>query len=102
MAQRLELQELLDSLLPAGQEAYFDPPPTVNMSYPCIRYELDRIDIRHADNQPFKHMKRYQLTVMDRDPDSDIPDKVAQLPRVAFDRKFTADNLHHFVFTLFF
>jgi hypothetical protein len=100
MADRLELQELLTSLLPEGKVAYFQPPPS--MGYPTIEYHLDRIDIRYADNLPYKHAKRYQLTVMDKDPDSDIPDKVAQLPRVAFDRKFTADNLHHFVFTLFF
>lgn len=102
MAQRLELQELLEGLLPDGQRAYFQPPPTVKMSYPCIVYNRDGMDIRHADNMPFKHMKRYQITVVDTDPDSDIPDKVAELPRVAFDRSFTADNLHHDVFTLFF
>lgn len=102
MAPRLELQELLTTLLPAGKHAYFQPPPTQKMTYPCIEYHLDRIDIRHADNRPYRHTKRYQLTVMDPDPDSDIPDQVALLPRVAFDRKFTADNLHHFVFTLYF
>lgn len=102
MAPRLELQELLTSLLPEGKKAYFQPPPTVQMEYPCIVYNRDRIDISHADNGPYKHEKRYQITVMDPDPDSEIPDKVAQLPRVSFDRAFTADNLHHDVFTLFF
>lgn len=101
MALRLELQELLEGLLPEGQRGYFEPPESLKLNYPCIVYNRDRIDIRHADNRPFKHMKRYQITVITDDPDSDIPDKVAQLPRVAFDRAFVTDNLHHDVFTLF-
>ena len=102
MAQRLELQVLLEGQLPEGKRAYFEPAESLLLSYPCIVYNRDRIDIRHADNRPYKHMKRYQITVITDDPDSDIPDKVALLPRIAFDRSFVADNLHHDVFTLFF
>jgi len=101
MAQRLDLQALLIDLLGSGN-VYFQPPASVAMKYPCIVYNRDHIDISHADNEPFKHQKRYQITVIDPDPDSDIPDKVANLPRVAFNRSFTTDNLHHDVFTLFF
>lgn len=102
MAPRLELQALLRGLLPEGWEDYFQPPSNLKLSYPCIVYHLDRIEIHHADNIPFRHLKRYQITVIAPDPDSDIPDKVAQLPRVAFDRAFVTDNLNHTVFTLYF
>jgi hypothetical protein len=102
MAQRLELQVLLEGLVPEGWEVYFQPPTNLKLSFPCIVFNRDHIHIRHADNVPFKHTKRYQITVIDPDPDSEIPDKVAQLPTVSFDRAFTADNLHHDVFTLFF
>jgi hypothetical protein len=99
MAPRSELQALLETLV---DNVYHDPPETLTMNYPCIVYNRDFINIRHADNRPYKHRKRYQITVVDRDPDSEIPDMVAQMPSCSFVRSFTADNLHHDVFNLFF
>jgi len=101
MAPRLDLQAILVSLL-GSKNVYFQPPPTVQMSYPCIVYNRQDIRTEFADNEPYKHKKRYQVTVIDKDPDSDIPDKVAALPMCSYDRFFTADNLNHDVFNLFF
>jgi hypothetical protein len=55
-----------------------------------------------ANNLPFRHTKRYQVTVIDRDPDSLIPDKVAALPMCLHNRFFVANNLNHDVFNLYF
>lgn len=101
MAQRLDLQELLVTLLGSGN-VYFQPPPTVKMQYPCIIYKRDYMVIEHSDNKPYKHKKRYQVTVVDANPDSDIHDKLAELPLCSYDRFYTADNLNHDVFNLFF
>lgn len=101
MAQQSELQELLLSLL-GSPNVYFQPPASLQMVYPCIRYELDDIRMRHADNRPYNHTDRYKVTVIDRNPNSDIREKVAALPMCSFDRFFTADNLNHYVFNLFF
>lgn len=101
MAPRLDLQELLVELL-GSPNVYFQPPETVNLQYPCIVYHRDFVDTDHADNLPYKHVKRYSITVIDQDPDSDIPDKVGELPSCSYDRFFTADNLNHDVFRLFF
>lgn len=101
MAPRLQLQEILKAIL-GSSNVYFQPPPGVQMKYPAIVYKRDRIDIQHADNKPYKNAKRYQITVIDRNPDSDIPDKVAALRTCSFDRSFTADNLNHDVFNLYF
>jgi hypothetical protein len=99
MAQRLELQALLLSMVP---NVYFQPPPTVMMKYPCIVYKRDYNNTEFADDKPYKHRKRYMVTVIDQNPDSDIPDKVRELPLCLFDRFYTADNLNHDVFKLFF
>jgi hypothetical protein len=72
------------------------------MVYPCILYKRDNRKTRHADNQPYNVRKRYLVTVIDRSPDSTIPDLVAALPSCVFDRFYTADNLNHDVFKLFF
>ncbi len=101
MAQRLELQSLLTEIL-GSDHVYFQPPATVIMEYPCIIYKRDFESIKFADDKPYSHRKRYQVIVIDRDPDSVIPDKIAELPLSTYDRFYTAENLNHDVFKLFF
>ena len=101
MAQRLELQALLVSISELDN-VYFQPPPSVIMKYPCIVYRRDYELVNHADDIRYKHMKRYLVTVIDRDPDSGILDKIAELPMCTYDRFYTADNLNHDVYKLFF
>lgn len=101
MAQRSELQSLLESILDS-EHVYFQPPTNVALIYPCIIYKRDLTQTDFADNGPYKRMKRYQVTVIDRDPDSAIPEKVADLPLCIFIRFYTVDNLNHDVFNLFF
>lgn len=100
-SKRLELQALLIELLGSGN-VYFQPPSNVQMQYPCIVYNRDSTSTDFANNHPYRNKKRYQVTVIDRDPDSDVPDKVEALPLCSFNRSFTADNLNHDVFNLFF
>ena len=105
MGQRLELHDILKALMssdPAEQHVYFQPPSNVQMKYPCIVYQRDDVDIEYANNNPYRHCKRYQVTVIDLDPDSVIPDKVAALPSARFSTHFVADNLYHDVLTLYF
>jgi hypothetical protein len=101
MAQRLELQGILTDIL-ASNNVYFQPPPSVQMEYPCIVYNRDDQDIVHADNKTYRRTTRYLVTVIDRDPDSTIPEKVGELPLCVYDRFYTADNLNHDVYKLFF
>jgi hypothetical protein len=56
----------------------------------------------YADDGLYLHTKRYLLTVIDHDPDSNLPDKVEELPMCRFDRFFASENLNHHVFNLFF
>lgn len=72
------------------------------MKYPCIVYERSRIEPDFADNLPYIFRDRYQVTVIDKDPDSDLPRKIAALPMCVHDRHYTASNLHHDVFNLYF
>ena len=87
MAPRLELQSILTELL-GSKQVYFQPPPTVQMAYPCIVYRRDYELSRFADDTPYKHDKRYLVTVIDRNPDSGIPDKIAENCRNAFSIDF--------------
>ena len=95
---RLDLQSLLETFT---DHVYFQPPTNVQMQFPCIVYKLDDMDSDFADNRPYYRKKRYMVTVIDRDPDTSIPDNVADLPLTSFLRNFVADNLHHFVILLY-
>lgn len=101
MAQRLELQAILVAIL-GSSNVYFQPPPTLKMQYPCIIYKRDRLNTIFADNKPYKNKTRYQVTVVDPNPDSIIHEKVALLPMCSYERFYTADNLNHDVLDLFF
>lgn len=101
MGTRQELQNMLTALLP-GVNIYFQPPPTVKMSYPCVVYKKDYAETKFSDNKPYNYQKRYLLTVIDKNPDSQIPDKIAALPMCSYDRFYFAENLNHDVFKLFY
>lgn len=100
MAPRAEFHAKLEAIL-GSENVYFQPPVDKKMVYPCIRYDLVDVDVEHADNLPWRSDKRYMVTIIDRDPDSAIPDKVADLPLCSFSRYYRADGLNHFVFNLF-
>lgn len=101
MGQRLDLQALLVYIL-GSDNVYFQPPPSIKMLYPCIVYNRDYEATRFAGDKPYSHKKRYQVTVIDRNPDSIIPAKIAELPMCIFERFYAADNLNHDVYKLFF
>jgi hypothetical protein len=99
MASRLQLQSLLETLT---EHVYFQPPINLQMQYPCIVYFRDGSDAQYADDLLYLHTKRYQVTVIDRNPDTALSDAVEALPLCSFSRYFAADNLNHYVFSLFF
>ena len=101
MAQRQQLHSLLKSLL-GSDNVYFQPPPNHKMLYPAIVYRRDDDKVVHAGNKPYNRRLRYQVIVIDPNPDSILPGKIADLPLCSFNRFYTADKLNHDVFNLFF
>ena len=99
MAQRLELHALLTEIVP---NVYFQPPNGLKMQYPCIRYRYSDEDVKRADNVLYSFTARYQLTIIDSDPDSLLPAKVRDLPMSRFSRFYAAENLNHYVYDLYF
>lgn len=99
MGRRLDLHRVLTSITP---NVYFQPPANVQMEHPCIVYKRDSADTKFAGNQPYSYVQRYMVTVIDRDPDSEIPGRIAMLPMCLFNRNYPANGLHHDVFNLYF
>jgi hypothetical protein len=100
MASRLDLQAKLEKILGSGN-VYFQPP--ARMNYPCIKYSLSGIATKRADNAIYNSINRYEVIVIDYDPDSTIHTKILESFRMcSFDRAYKANNLNHFVLTLYF
>ena len=101
MNNRLNLHELLCKTL-GSRQVYFQPPESVKMKYPVIVYSRNRIDNEHANDGVYIQSPSYSITVIDKNPDSDIVERVSRLPRCRFDRHYTADNLNHDTFTIYY
>lgn len=99
MGQRLDLQTLLETLTP---NVYFQPPDNLQIQYPCIVYQRYIATTEFADNIPYKYNQRYQVTVIDRNPDSLIVGKVAALPKCIKNRFYVVSNLNHDVFNMYY
>jgi hypothetical protein len=99
MAPRLQLHQLLETF---ADHVYFQPPVNVQLQYPCIIYKRDFADTKFADDKPYNHTLRYMITIIDPNPDSEIPNKVASMRMSLFNRFFTADNLNHDVYSVYF
>lgn len=101
MASRLNLQTELETIL-GSRNVYYQPPESVKMKYPAIVYSRKNIDNIFADDTVYTQNHSYELTVIDPNPDSEIVMKVSMLPACTFDRHYTADNLNHDVFRLYY
>jgi len=98
---RLELHEILCGIL-GSRNVYFQPPENLKMKFPCIIYEHENNDVKHADNRKYMKKRRYQVTIIDKDPDTEIPERLDELMFASFDRRFTADNMNNIVYTLYY
>jgi hypothetical protein len=99
MGQRLQLHQLLETFT---ENVYFQPPTNIQLKYPCIIYKRDFADTKFANDKPYALKTRYMVTIIDQNPDSDIPSKVASMPLSLFNRFYTADNLNHDVYNVYF
>ena len=102
MASRLNLQDEFEQVL-GIENVYFQPPEKYKLSYPCLIFQLNTGDTQFADDKPYTFKRQYMATYITKDPDSEMPDKIAKhFPMSRMDRFYTADNLNHFVFMIYY
>ena len=99
MGSRLELQNLLESIL-GSRNVYYQPPESIKIKYPAIIYSRNGIDNNFADDIVYMQNHTYQIIVIDANPDSEIVNKISKLPMCRYNRHYTSDNLNHDVFIL--
>lgn len=99
---RQELGQKLRRIL-GSDNVYFQPPNNTKIQYPCIIYSKEQPSQKHADDQCYYSMDKYEILVVDRDPDSDIPDKINDgFEHCQISRYFVKDNLNQTILTLYY
>lgn len=99
MNNRIDFRNFLETFC---KNLYFQPPANIQMKYPAIVYKINSVDTNHANNKPYTSFVSYQLTVIDKDPDSVIFRELLKAPMCVFNRSYTSDNLNHFIFTIYY
>ena len=98
---RLQIQTALEAV-DADLHVYYQPPASVKIKYPAIIFKLENIDQRFADDWTYNKDRSYMLTLIHKDPDNDIVDKLVwAFPKIRFDRTYISDNLYHYVYVLY-
>ena len=101
MADRLDLQSLLEELM-ESRNVYYKPPESTKMQYPAIRYSKKNIESVYANDSKYLLRDCYELIVISRTPDHPVIKKLLALPYCSYDRPYVADNLYHDVLTIYY
>lgn len=105
-ARRLQVQAELEGYLEGvvsdpTQHVSFQPDESSKIKYPHIVYSRDPAYKVHADNITYLLRDRYEVTYIDREPDSPVFDKLELRPNCSHTASFVEDGLHHAVFDLY-
>lgn len=100
MSNRLKLH---GELVTFSNNVYFQPPSNISLTYPCIIYQKNGKQGRYADDDLYSNIQRYNLTVIDKDPDSVIADNIEKhFGYCKITDNFTTDNLNHTSLSLYY
>lgn len=98
---RIELQYIFENIM-KNKNVYFQPPESLKINYPAIVYERSKIDTIYADDNPYVWNRKYQVTLIDKNPDSVYIKDILKLKKCKHIRHFTVDNLNHDVFEIYY
>lgn len=101
MDRRLELHKILKDASKL-ERVYFQPHENVRLVYPCLIYSLDGIKSEFGDNRGYIGNRQYQLTLITRDPDTVIIDRLMSLTMCTFSTSYVKDQLYHYIFRIYY
>ena len=99
---RLDLQAKFEEIL-GCRHVYFQPPASLLMQYPAIRYELKDFRTRSANNSAsYISSTGYECVLISKEPaDETYLRQIFKIPYCKFGRYYRAENLHHYTFTIY-
>lgn len=98
---RLTVHEKLLSIIGEFSDdgkVYFKPDSNVKLKYPCIVYSRKGSVSKFANNKKYLEYIEYQVTVIDRDSDSEIVNRI--LDEFEYSQRtveFVKDGLYHLI-----
>lgn len=101
MGKRLNLQSKLEELL-GSRNVYYQPPDSVKMEYPAIKYSKSDVKLTYANDSKYSKTNRYELIVISKKPDDPVIEKLLTLQYCSYDRHYISDNLYHDVLTIYY
>lgn len=100
-----QLLQMLD-ILTNHANLYYEPPSGTLMMYPCMRITQADLDLKRADNKKYLATMAYTLTyITENDVDiliDPITSALLDLEYCEFDRTYVSDNMHHYVFKIYY
>lgn len=101
-AKRLEMQAIFEEVL-GSSEVYFQPPETLKMSYPSIRYVRASARTFKSDDALYHFRQGYTVTLIEYDPDSDLAKRLLDIFKFArIDSYYRSDGLNHTKMTIYY
>ena len=102
MHNRYELHEKLEELIDSSN-VYFQPPVSVQLSYPCVIYTLGTGDMKRADDSVYAYTYSYEVTFIYKKPNVDIVEQVLKtFSMSSIYRVYVSDNLSHYAFRVYY
>lgn len=102
MDRRLELHDKLIDIL-GNNNVYFQPPASIQMTYPCVVYNLGNGTARYADDTLYRYVNSYEVTFIFKTPNVEIIETALRnLPLCSVSRVYVADNLNHYTFITYY
>ena len=101
MGNRIDLHNKFVEIL-ESKNVYYQPPESQKMEYTAIKYSLNDVESRYANNAKYSLFNRYDVIVIGRLPNDKIIQKLLELPYSSFDRHYVSDGLNHDLLTIYF
>lgn len=95
--------ELTAELLTFCPNVYFQPPVNLDIHYPCIVYRKSGKDKLFGNNETYRSIQEYTITVIDEDPESTIADSLdKEFEYCSINQYFVVDGLNHTTLTIYY
>lgn len=97
MLSRIELQTYLEKLSEEENiKVYFQPPPTIKLTYPCLIIEFSDIFQNFANNKLYSVFQTYEITHISTNPDAKFPSELVKNEGFSYIGKiYINDGLYH-------
>lgn len=98
-----ELGDELRTLIGDGYDIKYQPKSATKLTYPCILYELSKVDVRHAEDKPYLMTKRYRITHIYKSIDNELIEEFLNaFDYVSYDNRQIVDGLYHDYYTIYY